>query len=182
LYINWHWFSSRQVYHHHHLPHPSPHCPPLHSRGLIGLSGHGGIGAWGGADRALGGSYFPLMTRQKLNYLNSIRTKPHPLNYLYISGGVSSPHPPKTIFLRRDILFVRYLLFTDGRNRCSDGAVSVQRVCSECAVSVQCVVTFVVGVNVCCNHASCAATAIISIASLFPPCALLTLNQDRKFY
>jgi len=50
---------------------------------------------------------FPLMTRQKLksNYLNSIRTNPHPLNYLYISEGV---HPPKTIFLRRDILFVRY--------------------------------------------------------------------------
>ena len=61
---------------------------------------------------ALGGS-FPLMTRQKLksNYLNLIRTDPHPLNYLYISGGVSSPHPPKTIFLRRNILFVRYTFF-----------------------------------------------------------------------
>jgi hypothetical protein len=44
----------------------------------------------------------------KSNYSNSIRTNPHPLDYLYISGGVSSPHPPKTIFLRRDILFVRY--------------------------------------------------------------------------
>jgi len=51
------------------------------------------------------------MTRQKLkrNCLNSFRTNPHPLNYLYISGGVSSPHPPKTIFLRRDILLVRYV-------------------------------------------------------------------------
>ena len=48
---------------------------------------------------ALGAS-FPLMTRQKLksNYLNSIRTNPHPLNYLYISGGVSSPHPQKQYF------------------------------------------------------------------------------------
>jgi hypothetical protein len=77
------------------------------------------LGGWGGLQKlaipvwtrptgALGGS-FPLMTRQKLksDYLNSIRTNPHPLNYLYISGGVSSPHPPKTICLRRDILSVR---------------------------------------------------------------------------
>jgi hypothetical protein len=51
------------------------------------------LGGWGGLAEAvqpvwtrptvaLGGS-FPLMTRQKLerNYLNSIRTNPHPLNY-----------------------------------------------------------------------------------------------------
>jgi len=74
--------------------------------------GHAAGGAAAAAvwDRVVRGS-FPLMTRQKLksSYLNSIRTNPHPLNYLYISGGVSSPHPPKTIFLRRDILFVRYV-------------------------------------------------------------------------
>jgi len=70
------------------------------------------IPVWTRPTGALVGS-FPLMTRQKLksNYLNSIRTNPHPLNYLYISGGVSSPHPPKTIFLRRDILFVRYTTY-----------------------------------------------------------------------
>jgi hypothetical protein len=63
-------------------------------------------------------SGIPLMTRQKLksNYLNSIRTNPHPLNYLYISGGVSSLHPPKTIFLRRDILLVRYPNFPNFRS------------------------------------------------------------------
>ena len=57
------------------------------------------LGGWGGLQKlaipvwtrptgALGGS-FPLMTRQKLkiNYLNSIRTNPHPLNY-YIFQGV----------------------------------------------------------------------------------------------
>jgi hypothetical protein len=67
------------------------------------------IPVWTRPTGSLGGS-FPLMTRQKLksNYSNSIRTNPYPLNYLYISGGVSSPHPPKTIFLRRDILFVPY--------------------------------------------------------------------------
>jgi len=70
------------------------------------------IPVWTRPTGALGGS-FPLMTRQKLksNYLNSTRTNPHPLKYLYISGGVSSPHPPKTIFLRRDILFVRYVIY-----------------------------------------------------------------------
>ena len=55
---------------------------------------------------------FPTHDPYKLksNYLNSIRNNPHPLDYLYILGGVSSPHPPKTIFLRRDILFVRYII------------------------------------------------------------------------
>jgi len=44
------------------------------------------IPVWTRPTGALGGS-FPLMTRQKLknNYLNLIRTNPHPLNYLYIS-------------------------------------------------------------------------------------------------
>jgi hypothetical protein len=57
---------------------------------------------------------FPLMTRQKLEkiYLNPIRSDLHPLKYLFISGGVSWPHPPKTIFLRRDILSLRYMVRT----------------------------------------------------------------------
>jgi hypothetical protein len=44
------------------------------------------------------------MTRQKLesNYFYLICSNPHPLKYLFISRGVSWPHPLETIFLRLD--------------------------------------------------------------------------------
>jgi len=77
-----------------------PHQGLLHTLlggwGGLAEAGHPGLDAPHRGSRGL----FPTHDPSKIqsNYLNSTRTNPHPLNYLYISGGVSSPHPPKTIF------------------------------------------------------------------------------------
>jgi hypothetical protein len=85
---------------------PSSKCCCSHYLAVGGGLQKLAIPVWTRPTGALGGS-FPLMTRQilKSSYFNPHQSAPPQL--LYISGGVSSPHPPKTLFLRRDILFVR---------------------------------------------------------------------------
>ena len=113
---------------HHHLPHPAGFhlLSLLPSSSLLSscfnfypssrcccssCSADGGpCRSWPRPTGALEGS-FPLMTRRELehNYQHSIHSNPHPVKYLFVSGGVSRPHSPRTIILRRDILSLRYI-------------------------------------------------------------------------